>query len=613
MKSTDSFIDYRANIDYDLEQVVKRIRAEEAKRIYIKYTSYPLTKLKKELVDAFSIFGVQDIDMFSLKISIPPEQVNADIAFPIFGFSKAAKKAPNLVAIEIARILNTSRKGVIESAVAVGGYVNICLSKKAFFKNVVNSVLTLREDFGESDQYRDKSVFVDYSSPNIAKPFGIGHLRSTVIGEALARVYGALGYTVIRDNHLGDWGTQFGALIYAFRKWGDENVIKANPIEELKSLYVRFSAEAEENLGLKEEARKIFSDLENGDPELMALWNKFRDLSVAEFEKTYKELNINFDIALGESYYAKGSEILVKDLEDKGIATLGKDSAVVVEGLDKLPTFLVQKGDGSTLYVLRDAQAIIHRRKVFNPSVILYVVGVEQELNFKQLFALVKAAKYSGDIEMRHIGFGLVLVDGKKMATRKGTLINLSDVISQITEKAKDIMVTKGESGEKEIIETSKKIALSAVVYNDLRQNRLSDVEFDWKKMLSLDSGSVVYIQYTYARIFSILKKIGAVESISLDGFTDLNFEDPIEFRLALKLSFYPEVLLQVIENDTPHLVCDFLESLTSDINRFYASVSVITTKDSQLKHSRILLLKSVLVCMDNAFRILNIPIIEKL
>lgn len=611
MERIDRSADYRSRADLELAQVAQRVKEDAQRRVYVDYTSYLLARLKAELAAGLEVVGAKDFDASVLTISLPPSQVVADLAFPVFQFSKIAKKAPNVLAVDLAATLNTRKEiGLIESAVAAGGYVNLNLFKEKFFQQALEKVLSLGDKYGESDRYKGKTVFIDYSSPNIAKPFGIGHLRSTVIGEALARMYGMTGYSVIRDNHLGDWGTQFGSLIYAYRKWGDKKAIEANPIEELKNLYVRFSTEAEENPGLKEEARKIFAQLEDGDPELFALWSGFKDLSIAEFQKTYEELNIRFDLMLGESYYAKGSEKLVADLRQKGLATDGENDSVIVEGLQKLPTFLLQKGDGSTLYVLRDAQAIIHRKAVFDPSVILYLVGVEQDLNFKQLFALAKAAGYAGDTELRHVGFGLVLVDGKKMATRKGTLINLSDVIQQITGKAKEIVVEKGENVSDDADMTAKKIALSAVVYNDLRQNRLSDIEFDWKKMLSLDSGSVVYIQYAYARISSIVKKADVAD---LQVMSPLCFRDHTEFNLALRLSLYPETLLHVLENDTPHLVCDFLESLAADVNRFYVNVSVFTTEDHVLRRSRLALLRSVMVCMENAFRALNIPLIDKL
>jgi arginyl-tRNA synthetase len=611
MERIDLPTDYRSRVDSELAQVALRIKENAHKRVYVDYTSYPLSKIKAELAAELKVLGIEGVDVPTLILSLPPNQVAADLTFPVFQFSKVAKKAPVAIAAELATVINARKApGLIESAVAVGGYVNINLSRAKFFQETLDKVLSLADKFGESDRYKGKTVFIDYSSPNIAKPFGLGHLRSTVIGEALARIYGATGYTTIRDNHLGDWGTQFGSLIYAYKKWGDEKVIEANPIEELKNLYVRFSTEAEENPSLKDEARKIFAKLEDGDPELFALWSRFKNLSIAEFQKTYEELNIRFDMMLGESYYANGSEKLVVDLRQKGLATDGENGSVIVEGLQKLPTFLLQKGDGSTLYALRDMQAVIHRKAVFNPSVILYLVGVEQDLNFKQLFALAKASGYAGDTELRHIGFGLVLVDGKKMATRKGTLINLSDVIQQITDKAKEIIVKRGENVVGDADATAKKVALSAVVYNDLRQNRLSDIEFDWEKMLSLDSGSVVYLQYAYARISSIVKKANVAD---LEGVKSMTFEDPTEFNLALRLSLFPETILHVIENDTPHLVCDFLEALSADINRFYTNVSVSTTEDQTLRRSRLVLLRSVMTCMENAFHALNIPIIDRL
>jgi arginyl-tRNA synthetase len=603
---------YRAEIDSQLETVAREKEREKLLREYVNYGQYPLSRLKAEFASSLITLGMNVRNIKKIKAEIPPNHVDFDVAFPIFEYCKAVRKSPAVLASNIARYLNANKDlSLIDSAIAQEGYVNILLKRDVFYRELIGSVRGLNSHYGESDVFKDKVAFMDYSSPNIAKPLGVGHLRSTVIGESLSRIYHAVGYTLIKDNHLGDWGTQFGSLIYAYQKWGDEKTIEADPVEELKNLYTRFTAEAENDPILKEEAKGLFARLEKGDPDLLELWNKFKTLSIEAFKEVYSELNIQFDIMIGESFYTHGSNELINDLKKKGIAHSTEDGAVALDGLENIPSFLVAKNDGSTLYVLRDMLAAIHRIKIFKPDVVLYVVGSEQELNFRQLFAVLRAADYARNVEFRHIGFGMVLIDGKKMSTRKGTAVGLNEVIDQLTAKAKETLLERQERNDVAINEIARKIALGAIIYNDLRQNRMSSVDFDWKRMLNLDSGSVVYLEYTYARILSILKKAGSITTTPL--LTETIFKDPLEFRLAKKIAFYPEVLLRANENDAPHLVCEFLEELSADINTFYGKVSVLGTDDDVLKKSRIVLLNALSICIKNAFAILNIPILEKI
>lgn len=608
-KTENQIIDYQAKVEARLRAVAQEKSTEVSHRNYVAYDRYLLTQLKRELCSLLTSVGAECSNPFSIKLELPPSHVDFDIAFPVFPYCKTSKKSPSTLASEIVKVISSQNSNLIHTSSAVNGYVNISIKKDFFYKSLIGEVFHLKDKYGESNLHKGETVFIDYSSPNIAKPFGVGHLRSTVIGESLGRIYNAVGFTVIRDNHLGDWGTQFGSLICAYRKWGDDEKIKANPIEELKNLYVRFTSEADDNPILKEEARKTFARLEEGDPELVNLWLKFRDLSLSEFDKTYKDLNIIFDIVVGESLYVRGSDSLVQALKEKGIAHDTDDGAVVVENLKNLPSFLIKKSDGSTLYVLRDMFAAIHRKQVFNPSIILYVVGSEQELNFRQLFALLQSSEVMGNTQMRHIGFGLVLVDGKKMSTRKGTLVNLDEVLNQLTAKSKEIMVNKNTGRVGDIDAAAKKIAISAMVYSDLRQNRSSNVDFDWKRMLNLDSGSVVYLQYTYARVLSILGRLNGISK----SFEDFIFEDQIEFGIARLLSFYPEVLIRATEHDAPHLICEFLEELTAEVNSFYDKISVQDTTNEALRQSRLALLQAVSICIENALKILNVPILEKL
>jgi arginyl-tRNA synthetase len=609
MGKNNLLAEYREEVDADIQNLVQKIAEEKKKREYVPYSSYVINAIKQEILSLGNACGLVMGNVHDIRISLPPPHIAADLTLSVFEYAKTNSKAPAVIAQEFSEYMNdASSKEYIDAATPVNGYINLLLKKEKIYDRVTKSVNELQSKYGESDIYKDKLVFIDYSSPNIAKPIGVGHLRSTIIGQALANMYKRVGFSVIKDNHLGDWGTQFGSLIYAYKNWGDADKVAQNPIEELKDLYVRFNQEAENNPALKDEARKLFMQLEQGDEELVRLWKKFRDLSVKEFEKTYDKLGVTFDCMIGESYYIDGFEEVVADLEQKGIATKAEDGAVIVEGLNNLPTFLLQKNDGSSLYVLRDIVTLMHRKSVFDPDKILYVVGSEQKLNFEQLFALCEKAGYSGDTELEHVDFGMVLRDGKKMATRKGTLINLEDVLREVTAKAKEILIEKGEMASENIDSVAEIVGTSAVVYADLKQNRNSNIEFDWDKMLSLESGSSVYLQYTYARIISILSKVDFV----YDSNQEMIFEDPSEFRLAFRLAFLPDVLLRAVESNAPHIISLFLEELTADFNHFYSQIQILKTEDNNLRNSRLILINAVAIAIKNALALLNIPVLNR-
>lgn len=614
MESENNLLtEYKKATDKDIESLVKKLNTEKNTRKYIPYSSYVLSHIKNEIVSLFVSYGLSIDDPEKIKITLPPPHIEADLTISVFEYCKPLKKSPAFIAKELSDYVNNFQKKIyLRAATPVNGYINLVLNKENIYGQVLDSVSNLKEKYGHTDVYKNKTVVIDYSSPNIAKPFGVGHLRSTVIGQALANTYHAVGFSVVRDNHLGDWGTQFGSLIYAYTHWGDEKVVAANPIEELKDLYVRFNEESKENTILKDEARKLFSQLEQGDNKLVEMWKKFRDLSLQEFQKTYDKLWVTFDCMLGESYYVENFNELIKALINKGIATSTEDGAVIVENLENLPTFLLQKSDGSTLYMLRDVVTLIYRQKFFHPDVVLYVVGSEQKLNFQQLFALCNKAGYTSGIQLHHIDFGLVLINGGKMSTRKGTIVNLEDILNQVTIKAKEILIQKGGIDSSDIDNTAKVVGTSAIIYADLKQNRNSNIEFDWDKMLSLEAGSSVYLQYTYARIMSILSKANFDSSNTLK-IKDVVFEDPSEFRLAFRLAFFPDVLLRAVENNMPHTVSIFLEDLTTDFNHFYSQISILKTERDDLKYSRLLLINAVAMGIKNALAILNIPVLAKI
>jgi arginyl-tRNA synthetase len=511
------------------------------------------------------------------------------------------------------RALHDANITYIDSVETAGPYINVRLKQGEVYRNILTQIFSLKSEYGSSDAGGNKVVVIDYSSPNIAKPMGVGHLRSTVIGQALANMYHATGFSVVRDNHLGDWGTQFGKLLYAYMHWGNDAEMERSPIEYLKELYVRFGKEAEKDPTIVDEARALFSRLEQKDTELMALWKRFSDLSLRDFEKVYGRLGITFDTAIGEAYFVDDADAVIDGCLEKGICTKGDEGgAVAVEAFDAVPSFLLRKQDGSSLYITRDIATIRFRKEEFDPAVILYVVGNEQELNFKQLFLLADAMEVSGDADMRHIGFGMVLVDGKKMSTRKGTTVELQALLDESVRRAKKTILEKNEGvafEDAELDAIAEQIGIGTIVYNDLRQSRKKNISFDWAKMLDPRGGSSVYLQYTIARTRSIVSK---VESEAIDPSKAV-FVDPIEYRIAHALTRFPEVIVRAREEDAPHIIATYLEEIAQLFNTFYAEISIAKTDDADLKASRILLVRSVKTVLENGLRLLNIPVPERM
>jgi len=607
--------------DKAVEKTKKRIAKELSSKKTVIFDNYALVKIKKKL-------GViLEIDADKLSLNAPPEHIKTDLSMALFGFTvtDSGGNDPKKLAEDWARKINETKNEFIENAQALGPYLNINLKKQKIYSLLLNDISKLKDKFGQSDLNAKKVVVIDYSGPNIAKPIGVGHLRSTIIGQALANIYEATGYSVIRDNHLGDWGTQFGKLVYAYRQWGDKKKIAENPIKEMNELYVKFHEEAEKNPEIEDIARQIFQKMEEGDSELIKLWMKFRNISIAEFKKIYERLGIKFDAYLGESYFAEETDKLVEECLEKKLAKKDEETgAIAVEDLDGVPSFLLRKKDDSGLYITRDLAALIFRVKVFEPDDILYVVGEEQSLHFRQLFALARALGYIDGAKAKHIGFGLVLSGGEKMSTRKGTLIELEELIKQSVEKSKEILRQKNKDlSEKEIEEISEIIGLGAVVYNDLRQSRQKNIYFDWKRMLDFEGGSAVYLQYTVARINSIVKKIdpadhqGVALMVSpsrqpLDGNAPI-FEKDSEFALVRKMMFFPQVILEAQKHNSPHLIAVYLEELAQLFNHFYNEVSIIGTEDAKLRLSRISLIKSVATVIKNGLKLLGVKTPEKI
>ena len=595
--------------DKAVEKTKKRITKELSLNKTVIFDNYTLIKIKK------SLGGILEIDADKLSLNAPPEHIKTDLSMALFGFAglDSGGNDPKKLAGDWAKKINETKNEFIENAQALGPYLNINLKKQKIYSLILNDISKLKNKFGQSDLNAKKVAVIDYSGPNIAKPIGVGHLRSTIIGQALANIYEATGYGVIRDNYLGDWGTQFGKLVYAYQKWGDKKKIAENPIKELNELYIKFHKEVEKNPEIEDNARQIFQKMEKEDSELIKLWMKLRSISIAEFKKIYERLGIKFDTYLGESYFAEETDKIVDECLEKGLAKKDEETgAIAVEDLEGLPSFLLRKKDDSGLYITRDLAALIFRMEVFEPDDILYVVGEEQSLHFRQLFALARALGYIDGMKAKHIGFGLILSGGEKMSTRKGTLIELEKLIKQSVEKSKEILCQKNKDlSDKEIEEISEIVGLGAVVYNDLRQSRQKNISFDWDRMLDFEGGSAVYLQYTVARINSILKKLNAGEIE--EKISKPVFEKDSEVALARKMMFFPQIILDAQKHNSPHLVAVYLEELAQLFNHFYNEVLVINTKDANLRLSRVLLIKSVATVIKNGLGLLGVKTPEKI
>ena len=594
--------------DKAVEKIKKKIAKEFSSKKTVVFSDYALVKIKENLGK------ILEVDADKLSLDIPPEHIKADLSLDSFGFvSDYGGNDPKKLAEDWAKKINETKNEFMGSAQALGPYLNINLKKQKIYSLVLSQTGKLKSKYGKSGVNAKKTTVIDYSGPNIAKPIGVGHLRSTIIGQALANIYEATGYIVVKDNHLGDWGTQFGKLVYAYRQWGDKKKIAENPIKELNELYIKFHEEAEKSPEIEDNAREIFRKMEEGNKGLINLWAKFRNISIAEFKKVYERLGIKFDMYLGESYFAGETDKIVKECLEKKLAKKDEETgAIAVENLDGLPSFLLRKKDDSGLYITRDLAALIFRVEVFEPDDILYVVGEEQSLHFQQLFALARALGYIDGAKAKHIGFGVGLSGGEKMSTRKGTLIELEELIKQSVEKSKEILRQKNKDlSEKEIEEISEIIGLGAVVYNDLRQSRQKNISFDWERMLDFEGGSAVYLQYTAARINSILKKLGADEIKA--KISKPVFEKESEFALARKMMFFPQVILEAQKHNSPHLIAVYLEELAQLFNHFYNEVSIIGTEDAKLRLSRVLLIKSTATVIKNGLKLLGVKTPERI
>lgn len=542
--------------------------------------------------------NVQDeltMDQIVQLIEKPKYSNQGDLAFPCFSLAKTRRKAPQAIATDISEHLSSP---LFEKVEVVGGYLNVFLKKGAVLQEVLQTILKEKEHYGQNHDGDHKVVTIDMSSPNIAKPFSMGHLRSTVIGNALSLIFQKNGYETVKINHLGDWGTQFGKLITAYKKWGNEEAVREHPIKELLKLYVQFHDEAANDPSLEDEARKWFKLLEDDDAEAKELWQWFRDESLKEFSTIYDLMGIEFDSYAGEAFYNDKMDVVIDLLAEQNLLTKSDGAEVVNLDDQELPPALIRKSDGATLYATRDLAAAYYRQNTYHFSKALYVVGNEQSHYFKQLKAVLKKMNFDWADDVVHIPFGMMLKDGRKMSTRKGKVVLLEEVLRESIDTVLNTINDRNpELADKEKV--AETVGVGAVVFHDLKNYRCNDIEFSLEDMLRFEGETGPYVQYTHARACSLLRKGDWHE----DSEIKLNGEE--EWLIIKELQEFPEVVRKACDKYDPSLVAKYAINLAQTFNKYYGEVRILA--DDEQKNSRLTLVYCVTVVLAEALRLLGL------
>jgi arginyl-tRNA synthetase len=550
-------------------------------------------------------------------LEIPPQPELGDFALPCFQLARTLRKSPSAIANELAEqaSVHFDRKIQVQ---AVGGYLNFFIDRASYISHVVTRTLKDGEQLGVSDEGEGKTVIVEFSSPNIAKPFHVGHAFTTILGHALYRLYDRLGYRVIRMNHLGDYGTQFGKLIVAYRLWGDEAALQHEPINELLRIYVRFHDEAQNRPELEDEARQAFRKLEAGEKAEKELWQRFKDLSLKEFSAVYQRLGVAFDNYNGESFYSDRIPEVVDLLRRKGLLIESEGAQIVPLEEYGLPPCIVLKSDGTTIYASRDLASVLYRIERYQFDKNIYVVGNPQALHFRQVFAVLDKAGIPEAKNCIHVGFGLVKFPDRKLSTRSGDVILLSDLLNESVEKTLTIIrnnaqIRQTDMSEEEMQSIAEKIGLSAVVYTFLKNSRERDIIFSWDEMLDFDGDSAPYVQYAYARARSILRKAEEAGLLSeqIEFPAVLDHDD--EFALAKLLDGFTEAIRRAVALNEPYIMVRQVTSLARTFNKYYNSESILGTADPVVRTARLRLLQAVCLGIRIGLDLVGITAVERM
>ena len=526
--------------------------------------------------------GIETADILA-SIEIPPRPEMGDYAFPCFRLAKVMRKAPNMIAADIKDQIGDV--DFIERIDVAGAYLNFYIKKDIFVKTMIEAANS--ENFGGSDLGKDQTICIDYSSPNVAKNFHVGHLRTTIIGNSLYKIHSKLGYNVVRINHLGDWGTQFGKLIVAYKAWGSKEAVEKDGISELMKLYVKFHEEADKKPELVDEARAWFNKMENGDEEALSIWQWFKDISLVEYKRTYNLLGMDFDYYLGESFYRDKCQAVVDRIKDAGLMKESEGAMIVdLSDYDMAPCIITKK-DGSSIYATRDLAAIFYRKETYKFSKCLYVTGQEQKLHFAQVFKVVELLgnEWAKD-QLIHIPYGLVSLEGAKLSTRSGNIIYAEDILKDAIEKSLEIITEKSPNlPNKE--DVAKKVGVGAVLFNDLYNQRIKDVSFSWDKVLNFDGETGPYVQYTHARCCSVVRMAETFDPAAPVDYSLITEQDAIE--LLKEINRFPDVVKDAADKYEPSIVARFAVDVAQAFNKFYNSTR-INVDDAALKNARVML-----------------------
>lgn len=558
-----------------------------------------------------AVEGLEKAEIMNM-IEVPSDEKMGDYAFPCFRLAKTLRKAPPLIAKDIAEKIGENV--LFEKVENVNAYVNMYISRAEFVDGLVKEVIEAGENFGKSTLGNGKTVIVEYSSPNIAKPFHIGHIRSTVIGNSLYKIYDCLGYDTVRINHLGDYGTQFGKMISAYRRWGNREDVIKEPIKTLLSYYTRFHEEAEKNPELEQEAREIFTKLEKGEPEEMELWQWFRDESLKEFNKVYNMLDIEFDSYAGESFYSDKMPRILDELKEKNLLEESRGAQIVdLEKYGMTPA-LITKSDGSTLYITRDIAAAFYRKENYNFEKCIYVVASQQNLHFQQWFKIVELMGHEWAKDCVHIPFGMVSLKEGTMSTRKGRVVFLEDVLNKAVEKTKEVIVEKGVATDN-VDETAAQVGIGAVVFNELSNNRIKDYVFDWDKVLNFEGETGPYVQYTHARACAVLRKAGeeaAEKAAEMTSFDPAYITSDSAYELAKLIYKMPQVIVEAADKYEPSVVTRHIVDIAQAFNRFYHDERIVVEDEKEML-SKLALVISAKNAIKNGLALLGMHAPEKM
>ena len=565
-----------------------------------------LAELLSGMIDGLETSEIREM------IEIPPDSNMGDFAFPCFRLAKTMRKAPQMIAADFAeKLAGNEAFSKVEN---VNAYVNFFMNKAEVAGATVDAVIKAGAAYGGSDQGKGKTVCIDYSSPNIAKPFHIGHIRSTVIGNSLYKIFDSLGYNVVRINHLGDYGTQFGKMIVAYRKWGSKEEVEAEPIKSLLKYYVKFHEEAEKDPALEDEARHTFTLLENGAEEETALWQWFRDESLKEFNYVYDLLGITFDSYAGESFYSDKMDRVVDILESKGLLKDSDGTQIVDLSEYNMTPALIKKKDGSTLYITRDLAAVLYRKETYDFDKCIYVVASQQNLHFQQLFKIVSLMGFDWADKCVHVPFGMVSLEDGTMSTRKGKVVFLLDVLTKAVEKTKEVIAEKNVA-EEDIDQTAKDVGIGAVMFQELSNNRIKDYVFSWDKVLNFEGETGPYVQYTHARACSVLRNAGASAEAVLNGTAkpDMKYiTGEAAYELVKAIASFPEVVQDAAAKYEPSVVTRHIIDVAQFFNKFYHDEHILVDNEEE-KQAKLALVYAAKQTIANGLALLGIAAPERM